>query len=173
MKVAMLIAQRDFKDESVSVSKLMLEKWDISVSIASYYTRDCIGYHGAVYKPDIDAAYLNPDDFDALILIDGKGIDEFKLCDFRPLLDTVKLFSSRHKPIAAISNAVKILARANIISGVKVAVARDDESIRLVSLYRGVRSHSEMESDKGILTLSNPDMIYDFADLIITTLGAK
>lgn len=173
MKVAMLIAPKDFKDESVSKAKLMLEKWGIEVSITSYSTHDCVGYHGAVYKPDLNAARIDPESFDALILVDGSGVDEYKLYDFRPLLDTVKLFSMRNKPIAAINNAIKIVARANIINNVKIAMPKDEETRRLIQLYHGTPSKNEIEVDKMIFTLSNPDKVYDFADLIVSKLGAK
>lgn len=173
MKIAMLIAPKNFKDESVSKAKLMLEKWGIEVTITSYSTHDCIGYHGAVYTPDLNAGRLNANDFDALLLIDGAGVDDYKLYDFRQLLDTVKLFQMKNKPIAAINNAIKIIARANIITNVKVAMPKDEESRRLIILYHGTPSKSEIEDDKGILTLSNPDKIIDFADLIIQRLGAK
>ncbi len=169
----MLIAPKDFKDESVSKTKLMLEKWGIEVSITSYSTHDCVGYHGAVYKPDLNAAKIDPNVFDAIILIDGKGVDDYKLYDFRPLLDTVKLFQMRNKPIAAINNAIKIIARANIISNVKVAVPKDEESRRLITLYHGAQSRNEIEGDKNIYTLSNPERVYDFADMLVSKLGAK
>jgi putative intracellular protease/amidase len=173
MKIAMLIAPKNFKDESVSKAKLMLEKWGIAVTITSYSTHDCVGYHGAVYKPDLNAGRLNANDFDALLLIDGIGVDDYKLYDFRQLLDVVKLFQMKSKPIAAINNAIKIVARANIITNVKVAMPKDEESRRLITLYHGIAAKGEIEDDKNILTLSNPDKILDFADLIITKLGAK
>ncbi len=173
MKIAMLIASKDFKDESVSKAKLMFEKWGINTVIASYSTHNCVGYHGAVYKPDLDASKIDPNEFDAILLIDGKGVDDSKLYDFRPLLDTLKLFSMKNKPIAAISNAIKIVARANIISSVKVAMPRDEESRRLIILYHGTPSPKEIEDDKNILTLSNPEKVYDFADMIVAKLGAK
>ncbi len=169
----MLIPPKDFKDESVSKAKLMFEKWGISVTITSYSTHDCIGYHGAVYRPDMNAARIDPNDFDALLLVDGKGVDDYKLYDFRPLLDTVKLFQMKNKPIAAVNNAIKIVARANIISNVKIAMPKDEESRRLIILYHGAQSKNEMEDDKNIMTLSNPDKIYDFADMIVGKLGAK
>ncbi len=173
MKVAMLLAPKDFKDESASKAKLMMEKWGIEVVITSYSTHDLVGYHGAVYKTQLNAAKINPDDFDAILLIDGKGVDGYKLYDFRPLLDTIRLFQMRKKPIAAINNAIKIVARANIIQNVKVAIPKDEETQRLVSLYHGTASKNEMEDDKGVLTLSNPDKAMEFADLLITKLGAK
>ncbi|MDE1767840.1 MAG: DJ-1/PfpI family protein [Candidatus Micrarchaeota archaeon] len=173
MRVAILIAPKDFKDESVSNAKLLFQKWNIEAVITSYSTKECVGYHGAIYKPDINAAKLDPQNFDALFLVDGKGVEEYKLYDFRALLETVKQFSINKKPIAAINNAIKIVARANIVSNVKIATPQDSEIQRLVALYHGTASRNEIEDDKGILTLSNPEKIYEFADLLVSKLGAK
>ena len=173
MKVALLIAPKDFKDESVSGIKLMLEKWGVDPIIVSYSNHDCIGYHGAACKPSLNAAAVKPDDFDALVLIDGPGVDGYKLYDFRPLLDTVKLFSMRKKLICAINNGIKVVARANIIANVKIAMPKDEETQRLVLLYHGKPSKEDMELDGGILTLGNNDRITDFADMMVRKLGAK
>lgn len=174
MRVALLIPPRDFRDESVSHAKLLLEKWDVGVTITSYSTHECVGAHGAVYTPDINAGRLSADEYDALILIDGHGVDNpYKLYDFRPLLDLVKVFYNQKKTVCAINNAMKIIARANIISGVKVAMPKDEESMRLVQLYRGVPSENEIEFDKNILTLNNPELVEDFVDKLLERLGVR
>jgi protease I len=173
MKVALLVAPKDFKDESVSKAKLVLEKWGIEAVLTSYSTHDLVGYHGAVYKTELNAGRIDPNEFDAIILVDGKGVEEYKLYDFRQLLDLIKLFQMKKKPIAAINNAIKILARANIIANVKVAMPKDQESQRLITLYHGTPSRNEVEDDKGIMTLNNPDKVYEFTDMLVGKLGAK
>jgi putative intracellular protease/amidase len=173
MKVAILIPPKDFKDESVSQAKLMLEKWDVEPVITSYSTKECVGYHGAVYKPQINANRISASDFDGIILIDGNGVDSYKLYDFRPLLDLVKLFSDKNKPVCAINNSIKILARANIIQNLKVAMPKDEESRRLVILYRGVPSNNDMETEKNIMTLNNSELVEDFMDALLDKLGAR
>lgn len=175
MKAAILITPRDFKDESVSTTKRTLEKWHVDTFIACYSMSECTGYHGATYRPDIDASKIHPDDYDALILIDGQGVDLYKLHDYRPLLDTVKLFHMHNKLVAGIGNAVKILARANIISDTKIAFPNIEEVRRLVILYKGVPSKNFVELDKGILTLStpDPDRLSEFGSALIEGLGVK
>jgi len=173
MKAAIVVPPRDFRDESVSKLKMMMEKWGIDPVITSYSTHDCVGTHGAVYKPAMNASAINPDDFDAIVLIDGKGVDEYKLYDFRPLLDTVKLFSMRNKVIAGMGNSIKIIARANIITNVKIAIPREQDTSRLVILYHGTPAKGEMESDRNILTLSNAERIMEFSDMLLKKLGAK
>jgi hypothetical protein len=173
MKVAILVSPKDFKDESLSNLRMMLDKWGVESVLTSYSTHELVGYHGAVYNADINAAKITPYDFDAIILIDGKGVDEYKLYDFRQLLDTIKLFSMQKKMIAAIGNSIKIIARANIIAGVKIAMPKDEDTQRLIILYHGTPSKEELEFDKGILTLGNDDKILNFSDLLLKKLGAK
>lgn len=173
MKVAVLIAPKNFKDESVSRAKTMLEKWGVEPVISSYSTHDCVGYHGATYPVGLNAAKVRSDDFDALLLMDGPGVDSYKLYDFRTLLDLVKAFSMKGKPVAAIGNAVKIVARANVINGVKVSVPNDRESMRLAVLFKGVVSEKPMESDKNIMTLSNSDGVEQFLGMMLEKMGAK
>ena len=175
MKVAILLPPRDFKDESVSHAMAMLEKWHVSPVITSYASGECIGYHGAAFKTQINAATLDPDEFDAIMIVDGVGVDTYKLYDFRPLLDTLRLFSAKKKIVAGISNGIKVLARANIIADAKVSIPNNDEVRRLVSLYKGVPSKNYIEFDKNILTLSipDPDKVTEFASVLIEKLGVK
>jgi putative intracellular protease/amidase len=173
MKVALLVSPKDFKDESVSKLKLMLEKWNINVVVTTYSARECVGYHGAVYRIDTDASTILPEDYDALILIDGKGVDTYKLYDFRPLLDMIKLFYIRGKIIGAIENSIKELSRANVISGVKISAPKDTETMRLVQLYHGSPSKNPVEFDKNLLTIGDNGNTLDFADALLEKLGVK
>jgi putative intracellular protease/amidase len=172
MKVAILVSPKDFKDESLSKVKLMLDKWGVQSVLTSYSTHELVGYHGAVYNADMNAAKIVPDEFDAIILIDGKGVEEYKLYDFRQLLDTMKLFSMKGKLIASIGNATKIIARSNIIANTKIAVPKDEDTRRLVVLYHGTPSSEALEFDKNILTLGNNERILDFSNLLLKKLGA-
>jgi putative intracellular protease/amidase len=173
MRIAILVPPRDFKDETLSRLKPMLEKWGVKPVISSYSTHELVGYHGAVYKTELNAAHLAPEDFDALVIADGPGVDEYKLYDFRNLLDTVKLFSMRGKLIAAVGNGIKVIARANIIAKVKISRPADEETRRLVALYHGIESKEQVQFDSNILTLGNTEGTLAFADALLYRLGAK
>ena len=153
MKFAIFIAPRDFKDETVSMLKIFFDKWGIQYSIASYANKDCVGYHGAVYRPDINAAKISSADFDGIMLVDGKGFEDFRLFEYRPLLDTIMLFNERGKYVGAINNAIKAVARANIIKDKKVSMPQDEESKRLVLLFHGIPSNEGIEVAKNLITI--------------------
>ncbi len=173
MQVAIIIPQRGFKDESLAVAKALFSKWHIDPIIASYYSGECLGYHGAVVRPDQNAAVIRSSDFDAILLIDGPGVDQYKMYDFRPLLDLVKLFHTNNKMVAGIGNSVKIISRANIIADTKVALPADEDTKRLAILYRGTLTKNYLESDRNILTLSNPDKAEELVNRMLENLGVK
>ncbi len=173
MRVAVFISPMEFKDESVSRTKRILERWGIEAVMTSYTSKDCVGSHGAVYKIQINASKLSPEEFDALLLIDGKGVDSFKLYDLRQLLDTVQIFKERGRIIAGIGNALKILARASVLGSTKVALPPDKETARLVVLFKGIVTENGLEFDKNILTAGNHDSAEALADTLVERLGAK
>lgn len=154
MRMLVFVPPRNFRDESLSAIRLFFDRWDIQYSITSYSTGECVGYHGAVCKPDLHANKVSISDYDGIILLDGKGVDEYKLYDYRPLLDTLLQFNNRGKIIGAINNSVKILARANIIKDKKLAAPADDETRRLVLLFHGALTERHMEVSGNIITIN-------------------
>ncbi|MEM4113695.1 MAG: hypothetical protein QW774_00515, partial [Candidatus Micrarchaeaceae archaeon] len=87
-------------------------------------------------------------------------------------LDIVKLFEINGKKIAAIGNAIKIIARANIISNKRISMPSDEESQRLVRLYRGIGSTNAVEADGNIFTSGDPKNADALANKILESLGA-
>lgn len=171
MKALIIIPPKDFRDETVSMSILILGKWGITPVIASYTkdSRECVGAHGAAYRPELNATKLTSEGFDAMIIADGPGIESYKLYDFMPLTNLVRDFISNNKIVVAMGNSVKVVARANVMTDRKVSAPKDDEISRLIRIYRGKESANEVEYDKHLLTAkSNGNM-----DLILNTLLEK
>jgi len=155
MKFVVLISPRDFSDETISMIKLLFDRWGVRYDIASYTKGECVGSHGAVYKPDINAGKISTSDYDGIILIDGEGINSYKLHEFRPLLDLLSLFDDKKKRICAINNAIKVVAKANIIKGKRISTPRDEEVVRLVTLFRGLPSENQIEIADNLITIKD------------------
>jgi hypothetical protein len=172
MRVAILIAPAGFRDETVSITKKILEKWGVETIITSYTSKNCMGNHGAVYKP-FNTSQLIPLDYDGIILADGPGVEQFKLYDLRQLHDLLMMFIQSNKLVAGVGNAIKIIARTNMIQNMKIANTKDQDTNHLVKLFKGVITNSALESDKNIVTLGDSELIYEFADTIVSKLGIK
>lgn len=170
MKFLIFIPPSDFRDESISLIKLFFDKWGVSYAITSYTSNACTGTHGAVYRPDIHASKVYTQNYDGIVLIDGNGVDTYKLYDYRPLLDLMLKFNDSSKTIIGISNAVKIPARANIIREKKLSTD-DKEAVRLINLFHGVPSDKEFEIAGNLITIRKSSDIEESMLKILEHLG--
>ncbi len=160
MKFLIFIAPKDFKDETVSTLQLFLNKFDVEYLITSYSTKKCTGIHGVIYKPQINTNLVDVSRFDGIIISDGLGLEIYKLYEFRPFLDLLLKFNRINKYIIAIDNAVKILAKANIIRNKKISVDENNRELKnFVLLFHGIVSNKDIEIDKNIITIKNSDNI--------------
>lgn len=173
MKFLIFIPPNDFRDESLSTIKMFFDRWSVGYQVTSYSTKECVGSHGATLMPDINTNKVEPSGYDGIILIDGDGVDKYKLQDFRPLLDVALKFNNSKKYIGAVGNAVKVLAKANIIKGKKMAVPNDAEVKRMVLLFHGIPSEKNMEIDGNIITISNSRALEEVLNPILEHIGVK
>ncbi|HUY70547.1 MAG TPA: DJ-1/PfpI family protein [Candidatus Baltobacteraceae bacterium] len=159
MAVLVFIAPREFRDESLNAVKLFLSKWGVSYKIASYTSHDCVGTHGAIVKPDVHGAKISAQDYSGIIIVDGEGIEGFKIFEYRPMLDMILHFNNAKKPIMAIGNAIRVPARANVITGKKVSVTHDAETNRQLVLFHGIPSREPFEVAENLVTIGLPENI--------------
>jgi putative intracellular protease/amidase len=169
MRLAIFIPQKDFKDESLSLIKLIFDKWGVQYSIAAY-GKGGVGTHGALVKADIRPEEMTTDQFDGIVFVDGKGIDDQKVYDYRPLLEIVMRFNEANKYVIAVGNAVKIPCRANIVKARKVAVG-DEETMRLARLFYGIPSPNPVEGMGNLVTIKNSKAIEDSMEQWLAFIG--
>lgn len=173
MKFVIFVTPRDFRDESLNMVKLFFDKWGVQYKIASYTTGNCVGSHGATFMPDMNAGRIAVPDFDGIVLIDGDGIEGYRVYDYRPLLDLMLIFNNAKKPIIAIDNAIRVPARANIINGKKVSMPGDAETQRLVSLFHGTPTKEMVETSDNIITIGSYQGIERCMTKVLEHIGVK
>lgn len=171
MDIIVVIPPNEFKDETVSQLCTTLDKWKIKYSIASTSLNSAKGTHGAILQPKIKINDISTEDYDGIILLNGTGIEEYKLYDSRVLIDLIKHFNDNQKLIAGIGNSLKIIARSNIISNKKICLIKDSETMRYVTLFKGIITENELEHDKNLITASNSEKATEFSKLIVEALG--
>jgi len=173
VRLLVLVTPRDFKDETVSGLKLFFDKWGVEYKIGSYTNNECVGRHGAVYKPEVNASKVTALDFDGIVLVDGEGIEAYKIYEYRPLLDLVMKFNDARKHIIAVGNAVKILARANVINGKRVTAPDDNEIRRLVLLFHGVIADESVSIADNLVTIRDSDDMDEVMGKVLSHLGVS
>ena len=122
-------------------------------------------------KPDVHGAKISTADYSALVIIDGEGMDGFKIFEYRPMLDMVLQFNNARKPIIAIGNAIKIPARANVITGRKVSVTRDAETNRQLMLFHGIPSREPFEVAENLATVGDSSNLAHSLPKILEMVG--
>ncbi len=167
MKVAIMVPPKNFSDETLSVILLILKRWGVETVLTSYTTSSCVGLHGATYRPDINAARINSQDYDALILVDGPGVESYKLPDFKPAIDLTKTFIKSGKVIGAVGNAVKIFIRANEFTPVRISAQDNQEVAHFASTSRCKVTENKVEIYKNLITANGPGSAVEFSNAIL------
>jgi len=166
------IPPKEFRDESISLIKLFFDKWDVKYDITSYTSNICTGTHGATYTPDIHTGKVAWEEYDGIVLIDGAGVESYKLYDYRPLLDLMLNFNNAKRFIIGIDGSAKIPARANIIKDKKVAFAANDkETMRLVTLFHGTPSENELELSGNLITIKSSSDLEETMPKVLEHMG--
>jgi putative intracellular protease/amidase len=153
MKFLVFIAPNNYKDETLSIVRMFFDRWGVQYAISSYSTKPCVGVHGATVNSDINTAKVSAADYDGVVLVDGKGVDDYKLFEYRPLLDLILHFNESKKLVCAVDSAIKVVARANIIKGRNIATPQDEEAKRVVQLFHGAPTDKSIEISGNVVTI--------------------
>jgi protease I len=165
--VLMIIAPKDFRDEEFKEPYDLFTKSGIKVTIASTDTSPAKGMLGMVVKPEIKLQRVNPDNFDAVVIVGGSGCQD--LWNNTKLHEIVNAFNNSKKTIAAICIAPVVLARAGILEEKEATVypSVKDELTKYGANY----SENDVEICDNIITGSGPKVAADFAQAILNTLS--
>ncbi len=165
--VLIVIAPKDFRDEEFKEPYDLFTKSGIKVTVASTDTIEARGMLGMVVKPDITLEQVQPDSFDALVVVGGTGCE--LLWDNAKLHQIVQKFHGAKKTIAAICIAPVVLGRAGVLQHVNVTAyptVKDDIG-KCGAQYTG----HDVEVSGNIITCSGPQAAKDFATTILTTVS--
>jgi len=159
-KAVFIIAQHDFRDEELLITKEVLEKRQIESKIASKTRHKALGKLGTEIKPDLAIAEIEASDFDAIIFIGGRGARDYFFD--QDVLQLAKDFRSRGKILGAICVGPSILANAGVlISKTVTAFPTEEENLRDKGAdYTGM----PVEVDGNIVTAKDPTAAKEFGE---------
>jgi len=170
IKVLMIIASKDFRDEEYQTPREMLEARGAKVTVASSSLDEAIGMLKKVkVKPDILVADVAVKEYDAVIFVGGVGSNEY--FDDKKAHEIVKETLRQNKPLAAICLAPVILAKAGILTDKKATVYESEEKTlkEKGTLYQD----EEVVRDGNIITGNGPEASSKFATTIIDALKER
>lgn len=165
-RVALVIAEKNFRDEEYLHPKEILCKAGLEVITVSTTTGPVRGKLGAEARPDLLLSEVKPEEIDALVFVGGGGAEQYfedqtahRLA--RRIVDSGKL-------LAAICIAPVILAKAGLLKGKKATVwfegAEDLENGG--AIYTG----APVQTDERIITANGPEAAEAFGREILKQL---
>jgi protease I len=166
VKVLMIIAPKDFRDEEFFEPKEALEGEGAEITVASRTTDEVTGMKGAKVKPDITLDQANVNEYDAVIFVGGSGTSTY--FDDARALAIAKEAHEKGKKICAICIAPVILANAGVLKG-KRATAWNYEG----EIEKGGATYTgePVEVDGNVVTAHGPEAARKFGQTIARELG--
>ncbi|MGB9703112.1 MAG: DJ-1/PfpI family protein [Candidatus Micrarchaeia archaeon] len=169
-KALIVIAPKDFRDEELNYVRTILQKNGVETKVTSFTNKECYGEHGAVLRPEIKAEEINPKEFDGIIIIGGEGVEELRMDSFLPLLNLLKQFEEEKKLIAAFSEGVSVILKANIVKEKRVAI--QSESLReMVEKYKGIPTSQAFVESANLITATKAAFVSEVAKRIAQRLS--
>lgn len=162
-KILIIIPHDRFRDEELGALIKEIDSSEHSYEIGSSHHTEAKGQYGMIVKPSVDIKYVEPCDYDCLVLLGGAGTQEFFLDSL--ITNLIAKFYYERKIIAAIGMAVGLLAFAGILT--KKRVTCDSLTSSKVTDAGAFYTGAGTEWDGDILTGSGYRASEEFAKELI------
>lgn len=161
-KILIVIPHDGFRDEELEKVMTHLKKSGHHVDIGSTHHTEARGHFGTLITPDVNVRFVELMDYDCLVFIGGRGIEEYTMDN--GVLNMIKNSFSDRKLLCAIGMAVEIFAYAGVLSSRKVTC--DTSTIPKVEGAGAFYTGRLVEQDGELITASGVDASEEFAEQI-------
>lgn len=171
MKIAIVIAFRNFRDEEYFIPKEVFEKAEAEVTTFSTEVGTAVGIQGGEAEAEKVLGDFNLSDFDAVVFVGGAGA--------RTLMDNADAHriaqetARAGKILAAICVAPTILAKAGVLSGKKATVwsgPMDKSAVKILQQGGATYEEGPVAADGRIITANGPLAAKQFAETIASAI---
>ena len=166
VRVALIIAPDNFRDEEYLEPKKVFEDSGFDVLTASITARACHGMFGAKVLPDTMVGDIDEEEVDAVIIVGGKGSPV--LSQSNSVIELLRDAHSKGKVVGAICYGGISLARSGLVKGKTISAFKDSFSDPIFQ-ENGVFFASEgvtVLADLRIVTGQGPEFARKFGEAI-------
>ena len=153
--VLMVIAPDKFRDEELNVTRDVLAKAGMEITVASTRTGGCKGMLGHVEPVTHTLEDAGAENYGALVLAGGAGAPEY-LWDNARLHEIAVRHYNLGKVVAAICLSGVALARAGILKGKEATVYKSPESVKAYRDSGVIYKDQEVTLSGKIITANGP-----------------
>ncbi len=168
VKVALIIAFRDFRDEEYFIPREKLEEAGFEVLTASTSKGKALGKLGGEAESDLLIEDLDVSDYNAVLFIGGPGAH--KLIENEQCRRIAREALKEEIVLGAICIAPAILARAGVLKRKKATVwsgAMDKSAVKILKEEGADYLPEPLVESDNVVTASGPDSAQAFAEKII------
>lgn len=152
-RVLIIIAPLDFSDDIAVTLKNLLEESGFQVDISSTMTGTARGVNGTQIPVSTDLKEANPADYIGAILVGGPGFISY-FSGYRLLRGKLSEMHDSGRLLAAVGEALLLLARIGVLKGIKIADPGDAEITSTVRGEGAIIEQREVVFDNHVLTAS-------------------
>ena len=171
IRVLMIIAPEDFRDEELLEPKELLTKAGAQVSVASTQAGEASGMLGAKVTPDSVVTGLNASDYHAVVVVGGMG-SPTHLWNNPKVLQLLQETNSEGRVVGAICLSSAVLANAGVLNGKTATVYATDASLAALSAGGAHYSKEHVVHDGNVVTADGPEAASDFGNTLVRALRA-
>ena len=167
IKIALIIAFRDFRDEEYFITKQILEEKGISTKTFSTSLGTAFGSYGGEVKVEEVLNKLNIKEFDGIVFVGGAGC--YKFMEEELIYQIVRDIVKENKILGAICAAPAILAKAGVLIGKKATVwsSNMDKSLLKLLKENGAKyEEKDVILDGNIVTANGVEATEKFAQVL-------
>jgi protease I len=164
--ILIVIPHDGFRDEELERVLDDLKKAKHHVDVGSTHHTEARGHFGMLIVPDVNVRFVEISDYDGLVFIGGRGIEEYLMDN--GIMNMIKDAFSDRKLLCAIGMAVEIFAYAGVLSSRKVTC--DISTIPKVQGAGAFYTGRLVEQDGELITASGVDAAEEFANQITDAL---
>lgn len=166
MRILMVVAQKEFRDEEFFEPRDVFIKNGIEVKVASQKLAEARGRLGGTVTPDLTVSEAGVENFAAVVFVGGSGAAVY--LDDPVVRKLAQDFYDAGRVVGAICIAPSILANAGLLRG-KMATCTEGERENLK--MRGAEyTAADVEVDGKIVTGSGPEAARAFGKKIVELL---
>lgn len=167
-RALIVVNQKGFHSDEVSIPKRMLESSGHSVKIASTLRSNAVSSDAVSFSPDFAVYEVNPDYFEAVIVV-GEGADE--LARKRDVVSLIRNMALKDKIVAGITMGPLVLAAAGVLSGRRATVQPGERAVKGLKECNARHDPAHVVVEGNILTGDDPESTEDLIKEMIKILG--
>jgi protease I len=173
IKVLMMVAPEQFRDEELAVPRHAFLKEGWTVVTASTHRGEGTGMMGAQETFQVGLNDItNPSDYKALVIVGGYGAVEH-LWHKAQLHELCRTMHAQGAVVSAICVSPVVLANAGLLSGKTASVFQMPESLEAFQQNHVTVADTPVTVDGCIVTANAPEVAQAFADAVIQAIQAS